>query len=117
MKKETQMLSPYEKAQARVKELKQFYKHLVTYILVNVVLLAFSGRITFILLGKGALGNPEFLEWVNWNILGTPIIWGIGLLIHAIVVFKPNLFKFSFFKRWEERKIKEFIEQDKKKEY
>ena len=39
----------------------------------------------------------------------TPFFWGIGLLFHGLNVFKHN---FHFFKDWEERKIKEFMEKE-----
>ena len=99
--------SKFRKAQQRVKELKGFYQHLTAYIIVNTVLLLISGRITFILLSREALGNPEFLEWVNWNIWGTPIIWGLALAIHAATVFLK-----SPFKKWEERQIQKILDKE-----
>jgi len=100
--KNTKPLSSYERAQKRVNEIKGFYGHLTAYIAVNAVLLLASGKIHFIVLSEGALGNPKFLDWIDWNIFGTPIIWGIGLLIHALFVFKASPF---FGKNWEERQI------------
>ncbi|GMN09277.1 hypothetical protein MTsPCn9_02670 [Croceitalea sp. MTPC9] len=100
--------SDLARAQKRVEVLKNFYKHLTTYILINSFLLLFAKSFTIVLLSKQALGNPEFLEWVNWNFYGTPIIWGIALLIHAVYVFLP-----SPFKKWEEKQIKKYLEKDK----
>ena len=108
MKDNQVLTSPFLRAKKRVEVLKNFYKHLTTYIVINVVLLVFSGKIRFILFSKEALGNPELLEWINWNIYGTPIVWGIALLIHAVCVFVP-----SPFKKWEERQIQNFIDKDK----
>ncbi len=109
MTKEKQLkVSSLIKAKERVRKLKSFYKHLTAYILVSAMLLILSGRVTFILLSKEALGNPEFLEWINWNLFGTPIIWGIVVLVHAAFVFIN-----SPFKRWEEKQIKKFIKKDK----
>ncbi|MEM1338947.1 MAG: 2TM domain-containing protein [Bacteroidota bacterium] len=96
-----------QKAQKRVKEIKGFYQHLTVYLLVNLGLLLFSQRIQFILLSEEALGNPKFLEWINWNVLGTPIIWGVALLIHAVSVFAK-----SPFRKWEERQIRKIMEED-----
>lgn len=97
-----------QRAQKRVEELKGFYQHLTAYILVNTFLLLFSERITFIVLSEEALGNPEFLEWLNWNVWGTPIIWGLALLIHAASVFMK-----SPFKKWEQRQIRKIMEEDR----
>lgn len=98
-----------QRAQKRVEELKGFYQHLTAYILVNSFLLLFSKDITFIVLSKEVLGNPEFLNWINWNVWGTPIIWGLALLIHAASVFLK-----SPFKNWEERQIRKIMEEDRK---
>lgn len=97
-----------QRAKKRVEELRGFYQHLTAYILVNVFLLLFSERITFIILSKEALGDPEFLEWINWNVWGTPIIWGLALLIHAASVFLK-----SPFKRWEQRQIRKIMKEDR----
>ena len=108
MKEDKSILSPLERAKSRVAKVKGFYKHLTTYIIVNLVLIIFSGKVTFILLSEEALGNPEFLKWINWHIFGTPIVWGIGLLIHAAAVFLP-----SPFKKWEQRQIQRYMDKDR----
>ena len=95
------------RAQLRVKELKGFYQHLTAYIIVNAVLFIFSERVTFILLSEEVLGDQEFLNWINWNIWGTPIIWGLALLIHAASVFLK-----SPFKKWEEQQIQKYLDRE-----
>jgi hypothetical protein len=107
--KNTKPLSSYERARKRVDEIKGFYGHLTAYIAVNAVLLLARGKIHFMLLSKGALGDPEFLNWIDWNIYGTPIIWGVGLLTHGLYVFKMNPF---FGKNWEERQIEKYMNKD-----
>lgn len=107
MKKESTVKEQFVKAKKRVETLKTFYKHLTVFIVVNSFLLLVAKRITFIFLSKEALGNPGFLEWIDWNLYGTPIIWGIALLIHATYVFIP-----SPFKKWEERQIQNYIKRD-----
>ena len=82
----------YQEAKKRVEELKGFYSHLITYILVNTGLVVIN-----------LLTSPEYL-WFIWPLMG----WGVGLLIHAFSVFS-NLWG----KSWEERKIKEIMEKDK----
>lgn len=83
----------YQEAKQRVEEIKGFYIHLVTYVLVNAVLVIIN-----------LFTSPEYL-WFIWPIIG----WGVGLVIHAFSVFS-NLWG----KSWEERKIKEIMEKDKR---
>ena len=85
----------YQKAKKRVKEIKGFYANLVSYVLV-------ISFLTFINLKY----TPEHL-WFFWPMLG----WGVGLLFHAFGVFKIVPF---FGSDWEERKIKELMEEEKK---
>jgi len=85
-------------AKEQVNKLKAFYIHLSVYIIVNIVLL--------ILIYNGYNVKRNF-----WNLGSfiTPLGWGLGLAIHAIVVFGPNL---SFIKRWEKEKLNQFIKED-----
>ena len=46
--------------------------------------------------------------WFLWAAFG----WGIGLVFHAVKVFGLNPF---FGKNWEERKIKEYMQEDERK--
>ena len=86
----------YQKASKQVKEIKGFYGHLTSYVIVLAILIYINLKYT-----------PEYL-WFIWTMLG----WGIGLFFHAIRVF--NWFPFLN-KEWEERKIKQFMEEDKNK--
>jgi len=78
----------YERAQQRVVQIRGFYNHVAS---------------------RRAIGNPGFLEWIDWNVFGTAIVWGIILIFHGIKVFN-NLTLFG--KAWEERQMKRFIEED-----
>lgn len=84
----------YKRAQKRVKEIKGFYSHLFTYIMV------ISGLVIFNL-----LTSPKYL-WFYWPMFG----WGIGVVCHGISTFNFNPF---FNKDWEEKKLKQFIEEEK----
>jgi hypothetical protein len=55
---------------------------------------------------KNALGNTEFLDWINWNVYGTTIVWGIILVVHGIIVFGNISW---YMKKWEEREIQKYI--------
>lgn len=81
----------YEKAIRRVKELKSFYGNLTSYFLV-IPFLAVLNLIT----------APEQL-WFYWPMLG----WGIGLAAHGINTFGIG-------KNWEEKKIRELMEEERR---
>lgn len=87
----------YKKARERVQELRAFYTHLITYIIVNIGLAIIN-----------LLTNPDEL-WFYW----VTIFWGIGLLFHAVSVF---IFGGRFLGReWEERKVQQLVEKEEKK--
>jgi hypothetical protein len=84
----------HEEAKKRVKELKDFYRSLITYVGVNILLIIIN-----------LLTSPEHL-WFYW----ATIFWGFGILLHASKVF---FLKGKFLgKDWEEKKIKEMIEKE-----
>ncbi|WP_273567328.1 2TM domain-containing protein [Maribacter halichondriae] len=102
-------LTKLRRAKKRVAEIRGFYNHLAVYLVVNVVLFLLRDQMTFILLSKRVFGNPGFLENINWDVYGTPIVWGLALLIHAISVFgKPYVLG----RNWEERQIQKYLEKD-----
>lgn len=110
LQKET---TKYERAQRRVAAIKGFYNHLTVYLIVNAALLIFKDTLTVNLLSKRALGNPEFLEWIDWNVYGTPIIWGLILAVHAVKIFGG----YSIFgRKWEERQMKRFMDEERNRE-
>ncbi len=83
----------YERAKNKVKEIKGFYINLTCYCIVIPVLIFINLRFT-----------PEY----HWFWYST-IAWGSGVLIHGLGAFGYLSF---MSKNWEERKIKEFMEQD-----
>lgn len=101
-------INTYQRAEKRVKEEKNFYTHVLVYLIINIVML-------IVILN---LKHYIYDGYLIWNILSTPLIWGIFLLAHGVKVFKKGkrLKRFSDklipFKKWEERKIKELIEND-----
>ncbi|MFC4632588.1 2TM domain-containing protein [Dokdonia ponticola] len=93
----------YERAKKQVENEKGWYTHLFVYIVVNICLQLFyfgffdDGRIT------------GYMPW--WVHFTTPFFWGIGLLGHWLKVFK-KVRSLKFYKEWEARKIKEFMEEE-----
>ena len=83
----------YHRAKTRVEALKGFYTHLAVFICVNVLL----GVINYLTSPGG--------WWFYW----ITIFWGFGLLIHGMSVYTQG--KFS--KSWEEKKIREYMEEEK----
>ena len=88
----------YEDAQKRIKRLKGFYSHLGAYIMVNILIIVLN------------ISNLEPGEsYFKFENFFTAFFWGIGLVAHGVSVFGHHLI---FGKKWEERKIKEFMEKE-----
>lgn len=100
----------YSKAKKRVEDIKGFYQHLIVYLLVNIGLIVLRSPImVFFADNTPPRADENFLEWLDLNLLVTPLVWGIGLLIHGIAVFGATP---GFVKKWEKRKINEYLEED-----
>ena len=87
-----------KRAKEQVKEIKGFYIHFAIYLLIN----------AFILVNI-YWQTDEFWQWPHFVTL---FGWGIGLAFHASKVFGFNLF---FGKKWEERQIQKYMDEDKKR--
>lgn len=98
----------YEYAKKRVREERIFYTHLGVYLVINTI-------ISIVIL---QLQEYIYDGYLVINLISSPVLWGVFLLGHGIWVFRnENLlkttFKFSLFgKKWEERKIKELIDNN-----
>ena len=90
----------YIRAQKRVKAIKGFYIHLFVYLSVNAFLI-----VARLISGEGV----DLL--LDWSSYGTLFFWGIGIAFHAFGVFGMD---FILGKNWEDRKIKELMDRDKK---
>lgn len=89
-------IEAYSRAKKKVEEIKGFYWHLAVYVVVIPVIIFINYKTSW-----------EF-KWFWFSTIG----WGIGLLGHAFSVFWINGI---FGKNWEERKIQQFMEEDKSK--
>jgi 2TM domain len=90
----------YELAQKKVQRLRGFYIHSFIFIVGIVVFVA-----------KTYFGVPlNFipLSYLNWFVMA---IWATTYVISALPIF----FEYSIFgKRWEDKKMKQLLEKDKK---
>ncbi|MGC4041578.1 MAG: 2TM domain-containing protein [Flavobacterium sp.] len=93
----------YQQALKRVKKIKGFYTHMMVYIVIN------TGLLIAKFVNQGS--NDNFWEWQTFN---TVIFWGIGLAAHGFSVFLPGA---VMGKDWEERKINELMEKEKKNKW
>jgi hypothetical protein len=87
----TDEYNAYARAKERVKQLKGFYGNLISYCIV-IPSLALINYFTYF-----------GYQWFWFPMLG----WGMGLTFHAFGVF-------GYGKSWEERKIQEIINKEKK---
>ncbi len=84
--------SSYDRAKEYVKELKEFYSHLIVYCIMVPI---------FFILNYYSGSFP-------WAIFPT-VGWGIGVLVHASQTFRWSPF---FGRDWEKRKIEELVRKD-----
>ena len=90
-----------ERARKRAKELRKFYGHLITYLLVCSLLVVID-------LANEDPNNPQVfigLNWAFWPIFG----WGAFVVIDGITTFIG-------FDRWEERKAQKLYEKEKQRD-
>jgi hypothetical protein len=94
----------YILAKKRVEKVSKFYKHLAVYVVVNIFLTA-----VFIIgnLNDGDTFKQAVFNYHNYKIW---LFWGLGILYQALNVLGVNMI---FNKSWEERKIKEFMNENK----
>lgn len=85
------------RAKKRVDELKGFYIHLAVYLVVNMFILV-----------NIYLHSDNFWRWGHFYTL---LFWGVGLAFHAAHTFHFNPF---FGKKWEQRQIQKYMDEDEK---
>jgi len=81
----------YLKAKERMAELRDFYRHLGVYVIVNLGLFLIN-----------MITSPETL-WFIWPLMG----WGIAIVLHAVRVFVE-----AAGSSWEEKKIAELNKKE-----
>ncbi|WP_442266192.1 2TM domain-containing protein [Tenacibaculum sp. ZS6-P6] len=98
----------YIRAKKRVDEIKNFYKQLAVYIIINIVISTMKIR-------RNLLNGESFEEaFFDFGTFAVWIFWGIAIVFQAIRLFGTDYF---FGKDWEKRKIEELMreEEDKKR--
>ncbi len=86
------------KARERVRKIKGFYNNVITFVLVNILLLIIN-----LVTDRGNI-------WFYW----VTLIWGFILIVQAINLFTiRNRFLGD---EWEEKKVRELLERENKKE-
>ncbi len=90
----------YLRAKKRVEAILGFYWHLISYVVVNV----------FLILVIGLYSDSGFSGFGPY---ATALFWGIGLLFHFIAVFG---FNFILGKNWEQKKMDEFMANEREKQ-
>ena len=97
----------YLKAKKRVQDIKGFYSHLTVYIVINIFI---SGIIIY---GLTYDENRGFFGAVtHFGVYSTWLFWGIGLFFHWFGVFG---FKNFLGKSWEEKKIKQLMDEEEER--
>jgi uncharacterized protein YybS (DUF2232 family) len=100
MERDYSKLEQLERARKRVKQIKGFYSHLLVYVVINIMIVVINIQ--------DLEPGESYFQYKNFFTL---FFWGIGLAIHGLSVFLPD---FIMGQNWEERKIKELMEEDKK---
>ncbi|KSA14151.1 hypothetical protein I600_744 [Maribacter dokdonensis DSW-8] len=103
-------------AKQRVLEIKNFYKHLGTFLKLNFLVLLFKIQVFDRFIGDMDL-DAKFVYWLEWNIYSIPIIWGVVVAFHALYVFVLkykdwSVFKPKFLKNWEQERINEILKRN-----
>jgi hypothetical protein len=100
---ETKKNLKYLKAKSKVEAIKSFYGHITVYILVNMAIILINANVF----------NKGEVNFLDWKIYSTGILWGIGLFFHGLYVLVFLKFNNNFIRRWEEKKIKEILDKQK----
>ncbi|MEM6721770.1 MAG: 2TM domain-containing protein [Bacteroidota bacterium] len=90
----------YMRARKKVEKLKGFYGHFGSYVIVNVFILVLI-----------AINLDEGESIWQFSHFSTAFFWGIGLAFHAASIFGPD---FLLGRKWEERKIQEYMSNNRR---
>jgi len=96
----------YTLAKKKVERIKGFYRHLLVYLCVNIAITT-----THVV---SDMWNGQSFMTALWDLqtFFVWIPWGLGLFIHGLVAL--DVLSFFMGKNWEDKKIKELMEHDRK---
>ena len=105
------------RAKAKVGQIKRLYNSLAVFVFANSIIMILK-IIALRMFRNNGVTDIGFLDWFNLNILLIPIFWGIGLLVHAFIVFKTEETSLGSYintklRKWEVQQIQKYINQDK----
>ncbi|MBT8270902.1 MAG: 2TM domain-containing protein [Bacteroidia bacterium] len=94
----------YQRAMKRVEKMRRFYKHALVYLVI-----CSAATILKVLhnLNNGESFSEAFFDPSTYLIW---LPWGIGLALHAFSVFGLHML---LGKEWEQRKIEEYMNEDR----
>ncbi len=95
----------YNKATKRVKELKDFYRHLKIFVVINAILYLFKSGVLQPFLPEGLSLETYYFNWVDAHL----IVWILILAVHTAYLFR---YKLTFLKKWEERQIQKYMDKE-----
>ncbi|WP_158596930.1 2TM domain-containing protein [Aquimarina sp. BL5] len=101
----------YRKAKKRVKEERSFYGHATVFFVMNIIIFIFKIKV------GDYVNSEDYNNFLTWNLISTPLLWGLGLLGHGLWTFREKngleklLNQTIFSRKWEDKKIKEFMEE------
>ncbi|WP_437394994.1 2TM domain-containing protein [Flagellimonas lutimaris] len=99
-----------ETAKKRVKELKGYYSHITIFVIVNGILYLLKTGVLTSLLPEAFPKESYYYDWINANV----IIWALILVVHTLILFRD---KFTFVKKWEQRQIQKYMDEDNGETY
>ena len=105
MDREEEMERSYRRAKKRTEMLRKFYKHLIVYVVINIVISAYKLKYY---MGRGDTFEEALFNFDTLIVWG---IWGIFLLLQAVRTFNPSIIMGA---EWEEKKIQELMNRNKR---
>jgi hypothetical protein len=106
MEREFTQEQKYILAKNRVEKIAKFYKHMATYVVVNVFLS------TIFIVGDVNDGDTFNEALFNYNNYEIWFYWGIGIVFQALNTFGLSLF---LDKDWEQKKIEKYMNEQHKR--